>query len=70
MQFLTATDLEMRELRLLGALTVFPDLGSGTMSAPVSLHKGWGFPVRVFWNSNKGGKDGEKNPKREICTSE
>lgn len=40
---------------------IFPAKGSGTMGALVSLHRGWGLPVRVLFDSDRGGKDGKKN---------
>ncbi len=40
---------------------IFPARGSGTMGALVSLHRGWGLPVRVLFDADRGGKDGRKN---------
>lgn len=45
---------------------VFPARGSGTMGALVALHRGWGLPVRVLFDSDRGGKDGQKNLKRDF----
>lgn len=46
---------------------IFPAHGSGTMGALVSLHRGWGLPVRIVFDSDRGGKDGQKNLKRELA---
>lgn len=46
---------------------IFPAHGSGTMSALVSLHRGWGLPVRILFDSDRGGKDGQKNLKHELA---
>ena len=43
---------------------IFPALGSGTMGALVSLHRGWGLPVRVLFDSDSGGRDGKKKLKQ------
>lgn len=40
---------------------IFPARGSGTMGAMVALHRGWGLPVRVLFDKDRGGKDGERN---------
>ena len=40
---------------------IFPARGAGTMGALVSLHRGWGLPVRVLFDADQGGKDGRKN---------
>lgn len=45
---------------------IFPASGSGTMGALVSLHRGWGLPVRVLFDADKGGKDGRKNLMKEF----
>lgn len=45
---------------------IFPARGSGTMGALVALHKGWGLPVRILFDSDRGGKDGKKNLKNEF----
>lgn len=45
---------------------IFPAKGSGTMSALVSLHRGWGLPVRVLFDSDRGGRDGRKSLKSEF----
>lgn len=45
---------------------IFPAKGSGTMAALVSLHRGWGLPVRVLFDSDRGGRDGRKNLKSEF----
>ena len=44
---------------------IFPSTGSGTMGALVSLHRGWGLPVRILFDKDKGGNDGKKKLKRE-----
>ena len=49
---------------------IFPAQGSGTMGALVSLHRGWGLPVRVLFDSDTGGKDGKKKLNREFGLSE
>ncbi len=49
---------------------VFPAQGSGTMGALVSLHKGWGLPVRVLLDSDIGGKNGQKNLQRTFALEE
>ena len=43
---------------------IFPALGSSTMETLVSLHRGWGLPVRVLFDSDRGGKDGKKKLKQ------
>lgn len=45
---------------------IFPARGAGTLGAMVSLHRGWGLPVRVVFDSDRGGKDGKKNLVREL----
>lgn len=45
---------------------VFPARGSGTMGALVALHRGWGLPVRVLFDSDRGGKDGQNNLKKDF----
>lgn len=40
---------------------IFPATGSGTMGALVSLHRGWGLPVRVLFDGDRGGRDGKKH---------
>jgi ABC-type Na+ transport system ATPase subunit NatA len=40
---------------------IFPAKGSGTMGALVALHRGWGLPVRVLFDTDQGGRDGQKN---------
>jgi len=49
---------------------VFPAHGSGTMGALVSLHRGWGLPVRILFDSDRGGKDGQKNLKRDLALND
>ncbi len=39
---------------------IFPGVGSGTMTALVALHRGWGLPVNVLFDADKGGKDGKR----------
>jgi len=46
---------------------IFPANGSGTMGALVSLHRGWGLPVRILFDSDRGGKEGQKALKRELA---
>lgn len=41
--------------------SVFPARGSGTMGALVSLHRGWGLPIRILFDADRGGADGKKN---------
>ena len=45
---------------------IFPATGSGTMGSLVALHRGWGLPVRVLFDSDKGGREGKKNLKSEF----
>jgi predicted ATP-dependent endonuclease of OLD family len=45
---------------------IFPARGAGTLGAIVSLHRGWGLPVRVVFDSDRGGKDGKTNLVREL----
>lgn len=45
---------------------VFPACGSGTLGALVALHRGWGLPVRVLLDADRGGKDGKRNLTREF----
>lgn len=49
---------------------IFPAYGSGTMGSLVALHRGWGLPVRILFDSDRGGKDGQKQLKRELALSE
>ena len=49
---------------------IFPAYGSGTMGALVALHRGWGLPVRILFDSDRGGKDGQKQLKRELALSQ
>lgn len=49
---------------------IFPAYGSGTMGSLVSLHRGWGLPVRILFDSDRGGKDGQKQLKRELALSD
>lgn len=49
---------------------IFPARGSGTMGALVALHRGWGLPVRVLFDSDRGGKDGQKNLKKEFALAD
>jgi len=44
---------------------IFPARGSGTMGALVSLHRGWGLPVRILFDADRGGKDGRRNLMKE-----
>ena len=48
---------------------VFPAYGSGTMGSLVALHRGWGLPVRILFDSDRGGKDGQKQLKRDLALS-
>lgn len=54
----------------LKVVPVFPARGAGTMGSLVSLHRGWGLPVRVLFDSDRGGKDGKKNLKKEFSLTE
>jgi len=49
---------------------IFPARGSGSMGALVALHRGWGLPVRVLFDSDRGGRDGRRNLKSEFALSE
>jgi len=49
---------------------IFPATGSGTMGSLVSLHRGWGLPVRVLFDSDQGGADGRKKLKSEFSLSD
>lgn len=49
---------------------VFPAYGSGTMGSLVALHRGWGLPVRILFDSDRGGKDGQKQLKRDLALSD
>ena len=49
---------------------IFPAYGAGTMGALVSLHRGWGLPVRVLFDSDRGGKDGQKQLRRDLSLSD
>ena len=49
---------------------MFPAKGSGTMGALVSLHRGWGLPVRVLFDSDRGGREGKKNLVSEFALEE
>lgn len=49
---------------------IFPAYGSGTMGSLVALHRGWGLPVRILFDSDRGGKDGQKKLKRELALSD
>ena len=48
---------------------IFPARGSGTLGALVSLHRGWGLPVRVLFDSDRGGEDGKRNLMAEFALS-
>lgn len=48
---------------------IFPAYGSGTMGSLVALHRGWGLPVRIMFDSDRGGKDGQKKLKRDLALS-
>jgi hypothetical protein len=50
--------------------TIFPAIGSGTMGSLVALHRGWGLPVRVLFDSDQGGKDGKKRLSKEFNVTE
>jgi energy-coupling factor transporter ATP-binding protein EcfA2 len=45
---------------------IFPARGAGTLGAMVSLHRGWALPVRVLFDSDRGGKDGKTNLVRDF----
>lgn len=49
---------------------IFPATGSGTMRALVALHRGWGLPVRVLFDSDQGGRDGKRNLRSEFGLSD
>ncbi len=49
---------------------IFPARGSGTMGALVALHRGWALSVRVLFDSDRGGKDGLKNLKKDFSLEE
>ncbi len=49
---------------------VFPGYGAGALGALVALHKGWGLPVRVLFDTDKGGRDGNKHLQREYYLSD
>lgn len=49
---------------------IFPARGAGTMGALVALHRGWGLPVRVLFDSDRGGKDGRKNLKKDFSLND
>ena len=40
------------------------------MGALVSLHRGWGLPVRVLFDADQGGRDGKKRLVKEFSLSE
>ncbi|MEO9875228.1 MAG: AAA family ATPase [Anderseniella sp.] len=50
-----------------GEIGIFPGMGSGTLSALVALHKGWGLAVHVLFDNDKGGRDGAKKLSRELA---
>ena len=45
---------------------IFPAQGSGTMGSLVALHRGWDLPVRVLFDSDRGGEAGRKNLQSEF----
>ena len=49
---------------------IFPAFGSGTMGALVSLHRGWGLPVRVLHDSDPAGRIGKQKLDEEFNLSE
>lgn len=49
---------------------IFPATGAGTMGSLVSLHRGWGLPVRVLFDSDRGGKEGKRNLMSEFSIAE
>lgn len=49
---------------------IFPARGSGSMGALVALHRGWGLPVKVLFDSDGGGRDGRRNLRAEFALAE
>lgn len=49
---------------------IFPSKGSGTMGALVALHRGWGLPVRVVFDTDRGGEQGKRNLMKDLSIRE